>query len=273
MQKRSVTLNNGVEMPLLGLGVWQAGNGEELEQAIVSAAEYGYRSIDTASVYGNEEGVGRAIQKTGIPREQFFVTTKLWNIDHGYDSTLKAFEKSRERLGLDYVDLYLIHWPVMGMNRDTWCAMEQLYEEGKVRAIGVSNFLEHHLLELMETSRIQPAVNQIEYHPSLASNNLHLFCKQHFIQLEAYSPLMRGRLMDHPLLLKLASRYGKSVAQIILRWVVQQDIVTVPKSISPVRIRENADIFDFELSEEDMVLMAELNVNQRVSAHPDHRNF
>ncbi len=274
MTARTITLNNGVEMPLLGLGVWKVGNGEELIKAIQTAADCGgYPSIDTASVYGNEEGVGEAIRKTGLPRESFFLTTKLWNTDHGYEATLQAFEASRKKLGVEYIDLYLIHWPIQETNRESWRAMEKLYSEGKVRAIGVSNFLEHHLLPLLETCQVQPAVNQIEYHPYLVSDELHRFCMEHSIQLEAYSPLMRGLLLDDSVLLELGKQYGKSVSQIILRWIVQQNIIAVPKSITPSRIRENAAVFDFELQPEDMKRIASLHKNVRSSAHPDHRDF
>ncbi|MCL6627011.1 MAG: aldo/keto reductase, partial [Alicyclobacillus shizuokensis] len=232
----------------------------------------GYRHVDTAAVYGNETGVGKAIRESGVAREEVFVTTKVWNSDQGYDSTLRAFEESRKRLGFEYVDLYLIHWPVKGKYKDTWKALEKLYQDGVVRAIGVSNFQIHHLQDLMVDSQIVPMVNQVEYHPLLTQKELHAFCKQHNIQLEAWSPLMQGNL-NQPLLTDLAHKYGKTPAQIVLRWDLQNEVVTIPKSVHENRIVENASVFDFELSAEDMEKIDGLNQNHRFGADPDNFNF
>jgi diketogulonate reductase-like aldo/keto reductase len=258
-------------MPWLGLGVWKAAEGGEVEHAVRTAIETGYRSIDTAAVYGNEEGVGRAIRDSRVSRDELFVTTKVWNADQGYDSTLAAYEQSLGKLGLDYVDLYLIHWPV---NKDTWKALEHLYEQGRVRAIGVSNFHVHHLDDLLQDAVVKPMVNQVEYHPRLSQRPLLAYCQKNGIQMEAWSPLMQGKeLISHELLVGLGQKYGKSPAQIILRWDLQNGVVTIPKSVTPSRIRENADIFDFQLSAEDMALIDGLNLDTRVGADPDNFNF
>ena len=266
--KSTVELLNGVKMPRLGLGVWRTKEGEEVENAVSAALSAGYRSIDTATLYQNETGVGNAIRKSGVPREQVFVTTKVWNDDQGYDATLKAFDASLKRLGMDYVDLYLVHWPISGKYIDTYRALEKLYEEGKARAIGVSNFHVHHLEKLMASCRIKPMVNQIELHPLLTQQPLREFCRKEGIQVESWRPLMQGRL-DLPLLNELAAKYGKTPAQIVIRWHLQHDIVTIPKSVRPERIRENADVFDFELSEEDMARIDDLNENKRFGLDPD----
>ncbi|MCL6445209.1 MAG: aldo/keto reductase [Alicyclobacillus sp.] len=268
----TTTLNNGQKMPWLGLGVWKTKNGEEVENAVRYALNAGYRHIDTATLYANEEGVGNAIAQSGIPRSEIFVTTKVWNSDQGYDSTLRAFEASLKRLRLDYVDLYLIHWPVKGKYNETWKALEVIYKEGRAKSIGVSNFNVHHLEDLMSHSEIVPAVNQVEYHPLLTQQAVHTFCKQHGIQLEAWSPLMQGNL-DLPLLAELAKKYGKTPAQIVLRWDLQHEVVTIPKSVRESRIIENANIFDFELTAEDMARIDGLNQNRRFGADPDNFNF
>jgi diketogulonate reductase-like aldo/keto reductase len=239
---------------------------------VKSAVETGYRSIDTAAAYGNEAGVGQAIEKCGVSRDQLFITTKVWNADQGYDTTLAAFEASMQKLGLDVLDLYLIHWPVAGKFKDTWRALEKLYRDGKVRAIGVCNFQIHHLEELMADSEIAPMVNQVEFHPLLTQKPLLSFCQQHNIQLEAWSPLMQGEV-NKPLIEELGRKYGKSPAQIILRWDLQHGVVTIPKSVRPQRIEENAAIFDFELSEEDMSKLDGLNENRRYGPDPDNFNF
>ncbi|WP_067619125.1 aldo/keto reductase [Alicyclobacillus acidiphilus] len=264
----TVTLNNGIEMPWFGLGVYKAQAGAEVEQAIQYALDAGYRHIDTAALYANEESVGAAIKASGIPRESIFVTTKVWNTDQGYDSTLQAFETSLRKLDMEYVDLYLVHWPIKGKYKDTWRALEQIYKDGRAKAIGVSNFNIHHLNDLMMDSEIVPSVNQVEYHPFLTQEDLHEFCKQHNIQLEAWSPLMRGDL-NHPTLVELANKYGKTVAQIVLRWDLQNEVITIPKSVHQARIIENAQIFDFELSSEDMRLISSLNRNHRYGPDPD----
>ncbi|GCE28994.1 oxidoreductase [Dictyobacter alpinus] len=265
-------LNNGVNMPWLGFGVFQTKEGDEVINAVRDALETGYRSIDTAAAYGNETGVGTAIKQSGVSRNELFITTKLWNANQGYDSTLRAFDESRKKLGIDVVDLYLIHWPVKGKYKDTWKAMEKLYRDGSIRAIGVSNFQVHHLNDLFESSEVVPAVNQIELHPLLSQTELRTFCQQKGIQVEAWSPLIQGN-HDLPLLKELADTYHKTPAQIILRWDLQHGIVTIPKSIHTERIRENADVFDFTLSDADMQRLDGLNRNERTGADPDNFNF
>jgi diketogulonate reductase-like aldo/keto reductase len=268
-----VTLHNGVQMPWLGLGVWRVQNGEEVVNSVKTAIEVGYRHIDTAAVYQNEEGVGQAIRESGVPREELFITTKVWNSDQGYETTLKAFETSLQKLGLDYVDLYLVHWPVKGKYKETYKALEKLYKDGQVRAIGVSNFQIHHLEDVMADCEIKPMVNQVEYHPRLTQKELHAFCKQHGIQLEAWSPLMQGELLNEPTLVEIGNKYGKSPAQVILRWDLQNEVVTIPKSITPHRIKENADLFDFELTAEDIEKINALNMDKRIGPDPDNFDF
>ncbi|RAZ81518.1 aldo/keto reductase [Planococcus halotolerans] len=267
----TTTLHNGVKMPWLGLGVFKVEDGEEVGNSVKAALEAGYRSIDTAAIYGNEEGVGKAIAESGVPREELFITTKVWNADHGYEETLAAFDASMKKLGLDYLDLYLIHWPLpsQGKSPETWKALEKLYKDGRVRAIGVSNFKVHHLEEIIADAEITPMVNQVEYHPRFNQQELHDFCKAHKIQLEAWSPLMQGGLLDDPILIDIAAKYNKSTAQIIIRWDMQTGVVTIPKSVKPHRIAENADVFDFELSPEDMDKINALNKDQRMFADPD----
>jgi diketogulonate reductase-like aldo/keto reductase len=265
-------LSNGVVMPWFGLGVYKVQEGDEVERAVSTAIEAGYISIDTAAFYQNEEGVGRAVRASGVPRDKLFITTKVWNTDQGYESTLKAFEESRKKLQLDYVDLYLVHWPVPGKYKDTWRALEKLYEDGLVRAIGVSNFQIHHLEDLAASANVRPMVNQVEYHPLLTQKPLLKYCRENGIQLEAWSPLMRGNL-DLPPLKELAQKYGKTPAQIVLRWDLQHEVVTIPKSVTPERIRENANVFDFELSAEDMERIDGLNQNRRFGADPDNFSF
>jgi methylglyoxal/glyoxal reductase len=273
----TTTLNNGVKMPWLGIGVFKVEEGPELVNAVKFAIKHGYRSIDTAAIYQNEEGVGQAIREgiheTGVTREELFVTSKVWNADLGYESTLAAYETSLTKLGLDYLDLYLIHWPVAGKFKEAWRALETLYKEGKVRAIGVSNFQIHHLEDLMKDAEIKPMINQVEYHPRLTQEDVRRFCQEHGIQLEAWSPLMQGQLLDHPDLLDIANKYNKSIAQVILRWDLQNGVVTIPKSTKENRIVENADIFDFELTNEDMERMNSLNQNHRVGPDPDNFDF
>lgn len=265
----SALLSNGVKMPWLGLGVYKVSNGDEVVKAVRTALEIGYRHIDTASFYENEEGVGQAIKESGIPREQLFVTTKVWNTEQGYEETLQAFKRSANKLGLEYVDLYLVHWPVKETYKETYRALEKLYKEGFVRAIGVSNFHIHHLENLMTDCEIKPMVNQVEYHPRLTQQELHAFCRKHQIQLEAWSPLMRGVLLEEPILVDIANKYGKSPAQVILRWDLQNQVVTIPKSVTPQRIKENAEIFDFELTAEEMERIHSLNQNKRIGKNPN----
>lgn len=270
----SVTLHNGVQMPVLGLGVWQVTEKEELKRAVKAALEAGYRAIDTAAIYGNEAEVGEAIRESGIPREELFITTKVWNSDQGYESTLAAFEASLEKLGLEYVDLYLVHWPVKGKYVETYRALEQLYKDGRVRAIGVSNFHIHHLEDVMQNCEVKPMVNQVELHPKLGQTELREFCRQNYIQIEAWSPLMRGgEIFENETIKVLASKHGKTPAQIVLRWDVQNGIVTIPKSVTPSRIEENSDIFDFELSAEDVAQIDALNEDRRVGPDPDNFDF
>jgi len=268
----TVTLNNGVKMPRLGFGVFKVKEGEEVVDAVKAALAAGYRAIDTAAAYRNEEGVGQAIRESGIPREELFITTKVWNSDQGYESTLEAFESSRSKLGLDYLDLYLVHWPVKGKYKDTWRALEKLYSDGVVRAIGVSNFQIHHLDDIFEDNTVVPAVNQIEYHPLLTQEKVKSYCEVKGIHITAWSPLMQGNL-DLPLLQELAAKYGKSPAQIVIRWDLQKGVLTIPKSITPARIQENADVYDFELSAEDIAAIDALNQNRRFGSDPDNFNF
>lgn len=268
----AVELLNGVEMPRLGLGVWRTQEGEETENAVSAALKAGYRSIDTASLYKNEQGVGRAVRASGIPRDQVFITTKVWNDDQGYDTTLKAFQDSLDRLDMDYVDLYLIHWPVKGKYIDTYRALEEMYDQGRVRAIGVSNFTIAHLEDLMANCRIKPMVNQVEFHPMLTQKKLLAFCRKEGIQLESWRPLMQGNL-DLPLLAELSAKYRKTPAQIVIRWHLQLGVVTIPKSVREERIRENADVFDFELEPEDMNRIDALNQDHRFGADPDNFDF
>ncbi|MCJ8007034.1 diketogulonate reductase-like aldo/keto reductase [Lederbergia wuyishanensis] len=269
----TTVLHNGVEMPWFGLGVWRVENGKEAVNAVKAALKNGYRSIDTAAVYQNEEGVGQGIRESGVPRENIFVTSKVWNSDQGYESTLEAFDASLKRLGLDYLDLYLIHWPVKGKYKDTWRALEKLYKDGRVRAIGVSNFHVHHLEDLLQDAEIKPMVNQVEFHPRLTQLELRTYCKEHGIQFEAWSPLMQGGLLDNGVISEIGEKYNKTAAQVILRWDIQSGVVTIPKSIKEHRIIENSDIFNFELTYEEMEKIDALNEDKRVGADPDNFNF
>ncbi|TBN06507.1 aldo/keto reductase [Hyunsoonleella flava] len=264
------TLNNGVEMPYLGLGVYMSHNGEEVINAVRWALEAGYRHVDTAPIYRNESGVGQGIKDSNLPREDVFVVSKVWNSDHGYDKTIKAFDKSLEQLQLDYLDLYLVHWPVVGKYTDTWLALEELYKQKKVRAIGVSNFLRHQLEDVMEIAEITPMVNQMEFHPFLVQQDLIDFCQQHKIQYEAWSPLMQGKVFDLPEFKQLADKYNKSIAQIVLRYDLQKGVITIPKSSKKQRIISNANIFDFELSQSDMKFIDDMDRNHRYGPDPDN---
>ncbi|MGC9399529.1 MAG: aldo/keto reductase [Anaerolineae bacterium] len=264
----TITLNNGVEMPRLGIGTWQIRDGRPVRQALAWAFEAGYRHIDTAAMYGNERGVGQAIRESGLPREEVFVTTKLWNTDHGYDNALRAFDESLRRLGLDTVDLYLIHWPVSGLRAETWRALERIYEEGRARAIGVSNYTIRHLEDLLKTANVAPTVNQVEFHPWLYQKELLEYCNAHDIVLEAYSPLTKGHRLNDPRLREIADKYNKSPAQILIRWVLQHDMVVIPKSSNPDHIRANAEVFDFEISEEDMYRIDAFDENYHCTWDP-----
>lgn len=269
--KQCATLNNGVKMPWFGLGVWRSKSGKETENAVRWAIDAGYIHIDTAALYKNEESVGKAIRESGKDRGEIFVTTKVWNSDQGYDSTFKALEVSLNKLQMDYVDLYLIHWPKGDLSVETWRAMEKIYEKGLAKAIGVSNFMVSQLEEFLPHCEIIPAVNQVEYHPYLTLTDLVNYCRDNSIQLEAWSPIMQGEVVNVPLLKDLGDKYGKSPAQVALRWDVQQDIITIPKSIKQHRIEENCNIFDFELTLEDMSEVSALNRNHRFG--PDPLNF
>jgi len=264
-----VKLNNGVEMPVFGFGTWQLKEGDEAKNAVKFAIEQGYRLIDTASGYFNEKSVGLAIKESNVHREELFIATKVANYDQGYDLTLRAFDESMKKLDLKYLDLYLIHWPGKNKFIDTWRAMEKLYEEGRIKAIGVCNFLPHHLERLMDNCKVVPVVNQVECHPLLNQEELRQYCVERNIQLEAYCPLIRGQL-DWPVLNQLAEKYGKTNAQIILRWHLQRDIIPIPKSANPQRIVENAQVFDFELSDDDMEAINNMNEEKRICGHPDH---
>jgi diketogulonate reductase-like aldo/keto reductase len=268
----TTTLANGIQMPWFGLGLYKVQE-EKVEQLVHTAVEYGYRSFDTAALYKNEHSLGEAIRSLDTPREQLFITSKVWNTDQGYEETLAAFDASMERLGLDYLDLYLIHWPVPGKYIDTWKALEKIYEEKRVRAIGVSNFHIHHLQDILHIATVKPMVNQVELHPKLSQRELHVFCKEQGIQLEAWSPLMRGRLQEDKTLKAIADKYGKTIAQVILRWDLQREIVTIPKTENVARLKENANIFDFVLSEEDMAIIDGLNENIRTGKDPDNFSF
>ncbi|MFI8710384.1 aldo/keto reductase [Brevibacillus brevis] len=273
----TTTLYNGVKMPWFGLGVFKVEEGPELENAVKTAIKHGYRSIDTAAIYGNEEGVGRGIREglkeARISREELFVTSKVWNADLGYESTLAAYEASLKKLNLEYLDLYLIHWPVEGKFKEAWRALETLYKEGRVKAIGVSNFHIHHLKELMKDAEIKPMVDQVEHHPRLTQKELQDFCREQGIQFEAWSPLMQGQLLDNPVLKEIADKHHKSIAQVILRWDLQNGVVTIPKSTKEHRIVENASVFDFELTKEEMDRIDGLNQNHRVGPDPDNFDF
>lgn len=266
-------LSNGVEMPWLGLGVFRSADGTEVEQAISWALEMGYRSVDTAAIYGNEAGTGRALRASGLPREAYFVTTKVWNSAQGYDATLRAFDESMGKLGLDVLDLYLIHWPVKDRYKETWRAFEHLYTDGRVRAIGVSNFLVHHLEDLLASAEIAPMVNQVEFHPRLMQRPLLEFCRAHGIQLEAWSPIMKGRFDGMPELLDIAEKHERTPAQILLRWDLQHGVITIPKSVRRERIAENAAIFDFRLDDEDMARLDAMDRGERIGPDPDNFDF
>ncbi|WP_346655553.1 aldo/keto reductase [Lysinibacillus sphaericus] len=274
----NVTLNNGLEMPLIGYGVFRVPEGDDLAEAVKTAIAKGYRSIDTAQVYRNEESVGRgiraAIDEGLVTREELFVTSKVWNDGLSYEETLAAYDSSLEKLGLDYLDLYLVHWPGIDSNYvDVYKALEKVYQDGRVRSIGVSNFHVHHLEHLLKETSIVPVINQIEFHPHLIQEEVRAFCKEKGIQVEAWSPLMNGSLLEESLIQQLASKYGKTPAQIVLRYDVQHDVVTIPKTMTPARMTENLTVFDFALTEEEMAQLDALNDGLRCGPDPEKFNF
>lgn len=271
--KGAFTLHNGVQMPYFGLGVYLSEDGKEVANAVNWALQEGYRHIDTASIYKNEAGVGEGIRQSGINRQDLFVVSKVWNDDQGYESTLKAYEDSLNRLQLDYLDLYLVHWPVAGKFKETWRAMEYLYREKRVRAIGVSNFLQHHLEDLLADAETVPMVNQMEFHPYLVQQDLIDFCNKNNIQYEAWSPLMQGHIFEMEIMKELAQKYNRTIAQIVLRWDLQKGVVTIPKSSKKERIIANADIFNFELAPEDVKLLDGLDRGKRFGPDPDNFDF
>ena len=279
--KDTYTLSNGVNIPCVGFGTWQTPNGETAINSVLEAMKCGYRHIDTAACYGNEESVGKAIKLSRINREELFVTSKLWNTDQGYESTLKAFDKTIKDLGLDYLDLYLIHWPVVKEHKEdwkeaiceTWKAFEKLYSDGKIRAIGVSNFKPHHLKVIFENCNIKPMVNQIELHPSHNQDETVKFCRNNNILVEAWGPLSTGRIFKVKEMQDIANKYNKSIAQITLRWHIQNEILPLPKSVTPSRIKENSMIFDLELLKEDMELIQNLKGCEGSGVNPDNINF
>lgn len=271
MNEEFRVLSNGVKMPSIGFGTYKSGSDEETAKIIKYALETGYRQIDTASFYGNEVGIGNGIKQSNIKREEIFLVTKLWNDDHGYRKTIEAFNKSLERLQVEYIDLYLIHWPNK-LNAETWRAFEDLYKEGKVKAIGVCNFKIGHLEELKKTAEIMPMVNQVELHPQSSKEYLLDYCNDNNIQLVAWSPIMRGRIFSNELIIGLSEKYKKTIAQIVLRWHIQRGIIPIPKSSNEGRIKENLDIFDFELSADDMNAINSLNEGDSISVSTPPQN-
>ena len=277
MTQPTILLHNGIQMPRLGLGTWQAKDGGEVERAVTAAMSVGYRLIDTAAAYGNESGIGKAIHRSSIPRNELFITTKVWNADQGYDQTIKAFDKSMKRLGLHYIDLYLIHWPMPAADKyiDTWRSMEELYKTGKVRAIGVCNFSIEQLQRLIAETSIVPMVNQIELHPYFLQTDLRNYCTQNQIAIEAYSPLggSTGKLLDDPVIIDIATAHSVTPAQVVIRWHIQQGHVVIPKSTHTERITSNMQVFDFELNPDEMTRIDALDKNQRVGTDPETANF
>ena len=264
-------LHNGVMIPRLGLGVYQSPPGQVTQRAVEYALKIGYRHIDTARIYGNESDVGSALRKSGIKREDVFVTTKLWNSDHGYDTALKTCDDSLKRLGLKYLDLYLIHWPVPEIRNESWKALIKLLKDGKCRSIGVSNYTIHHLTEQLENTDVVPMVNQVEFSPFLYQKQLLDYCEKNKIQVEAYSPLTQGAKLNHPTIQQIAKKHNKTPAQVLLRWSLQHDLVAIPKSVREERIRENSQVFDYNLTTEDMRILDALDENFRNSWDPTNQ--
>jgi diketogulonate reductase-like aldo/keto reductase len=264
-----VEIAPGVEMTRLGIGTFRSAGGYEVEHEVAYALRVGYRGVDTASMYGNEEGVGRAIARSGLPRDSVFLATKVWNDEQGYDRTLAACERSLRRLGVDHVDLYLIHWPVPGLLRDTWRAMERLREDGQVRAIGVCNFLVPHIQELLSFANVPPAVDQVEHHPRLQQPDLRTFLGASGITMQAWAPIMRGGVAQIPEIVQIAAEHRKTPAQVTVRWILQHGVTTIPKSVHEARIDENADVFAFELTDREMAIIDGLDRAERLGRHPD----
>lgn len=264
----TITLNNGVEMPRFGLGVFKTEVGAETENAVRWALEAGYKAVDTAALYANEAEVGRVVRSGVVPREDVFVTSKVWVDDLSYEGAKRAFDASMGRLGLDVVDLYLVHWPVNEW-QGAWRALEEIYASGRTRAIGVSNFLQHHLDELLGFAKVPPAVNQIEFHPYLQQPDLQAYCRAHQIPITAWAPIMKGRVMEVPTLIEIGEKYGKTPVQVTLRWMLQSDIITIPKSAKKDRIEANADIYDFDLTADEIASINALDKGERIGPHPD----
>lgn len=266
-------LTNGVKMPMLGLGVYKMTDRDETLQAISTALDLGYRAVDTAALYYNEEEVGEAIKHSSVPREDIFVTTKVWNSDQGYDNTLRAFETSLKKLDMDYIDLYLTHWPVKEKYVETYRAIERLYEEKLIRVPGVSNHHEHHIKDILASCNIAPMVNQIEVHPYLSQESLRNYCAQEQIAVTAWSPLGRGNVLNDDTIVRIAHEYNVTPAQIILRWHLQNDVIIIPKSVTPSRIKENSELYHFELTKETMQQLNAVNRNERFGQNPDNFKF
>lgn len=277
MNLQTTTLNNGIKMPVLGYGVFRVENGAELAEAVKTAIKKGYRSIDTAQIYGNEEMVGQGIKEAIaeglVTREELFITSKVWNAGLNYEDALAAYDDSLSKMGLDYLDLYLIHWPGHDQYLDAYKALETIYKEGRVRSIGVSNFQVHHLENLLKETEIKPVINQIEFHPRLTQQEVRNYCMEHDIQVEAWSPLMNGELLKDETIQSIAAKHNKTAAQIVLKWDLQHQVVTIPKTMTESRMEENINVFDFELTTEEMAQIDALNENFRCGPNPDEFNF
>ncbi len=267
----TVPIAPGATMPLLGFGTYKSRPGAEARISVETALELGYRHIDTAALYENEADVGEAVRASGVRRDEVFLTTKVWDTEQGYETTLAAFDRSLKALATEYVDLYLVHWPKPALAKDTWRAMEEIHATGRAKAIGVCNHLQHHLEALLGYANVPPAVNQVEFHPRLQQPDLQHFCAQHHITLEAWAPIMRGGVFQVPEILAIADRHDKSAAQVTLRWILQKGIVAIPKSVHRDRIAQNADLYDFELSPEETAVMDSLDTGERIGPHPDRR--